>query len=239
MRKITSALIALAFIAFTAARLEAQLTKTVVSITGSVFDEVTKRPVGLVYKVVDKNGKIVTRGRSNAAQNGYYFVTGLKPGNSYKIIFNGGDNYFDKVYAIEIPNTDKYAEFSKDFLIPPKKKGVKIAQTVPTFERNKSKLRAGASFFLENILETLKRNKNVKFTISCYPDNDKDPSYNKKLTEGRCSALKEFFVKNGIDASRIAIEPHEKTDPQNPPPVKKRAKGKRYIGSAYYVINSF
>ncbi len=218
--------------------LDAQM-NTVVSITGSVFNSITKDPVRLEYQLLDESGKIIRRGRTNAAQNGYYFVTGLKPGVKYTMKFVGDKNYFDAQFEIDIPQTDKYAEFSKDFLVPPKAKGMELPQRVPVFELNKSKLRGGAEYFLDEILILLKTNPNMKFTIIAYPDNDLNGELNKQLTQQRCESLKQFFIKNGMNANNISIEAKSNTDPNNPPPTTKRAKGKRYIGSVYYIINEF
>ena len=212
---------------------------TVVSVTGSVFNSVTKDPIRIGYKILDENNKTIRRGKTNPAQNGYYFVTGLRPGKRYKMVFEGTDNYFKAEFDIEIPDTKKYQEFSKDYLISPKSKGMELPQQVPVFELNKNKLRGGAEFFLEDILKTVSDNSKMKFTIVSYPDNNKDINANKELTDARCKALKEFFVSKGISADRIKISANQSTDPKNPPPTEKRAKGKRYIGSVYYLVNDF
>lgn len=212
---------------------------TVVSITGSVFNSVTKDPIRVGYKLVDESDKVVRRGKTNPAQNGYYFITGLAPGGKYKLVFDGDDNYFKAEFAVEIPNTNKYEEFSKDFLISPKSKGMELPQRVPVFELNKSKLRGGADLFLEDIFQTLADNPALKFTIVAYPDNNSNEGTNETLTQSRCQALKEYFVAKKIDASRIEIKANKSTDPKNPPPTEKRAKGKRYIGSIYYLVNEF
>ncbi len=217
---------------------EAQL-KTVVSVTGSVFNANTKDPIRINYQLQDNTGKTIRRGKTNAAQNGYYFITGLKPGENYKLVFEGDENYFVSEFPVEIPNTDKYQEFSKDYLIVPKYKGVEIAQRVPVFEPNKTKLRGGADFFLEDFMKTLGENPNIKFKIIAFADNDGDEVVNEAVSKARCKALMDYFVSKGIGQDRITIESKNTTDPKNPPPKEKRAKGKRYIGSVYYVIDKF
>ncbi|KKS83894.1 MAG: hypothetical protein UV60_C0031G0002 [Parcubacteria group bacterium GW2011_GWA2_43_11] len=67
-------------------RAESQLLNTVVALTGNVFDAVTKEPVTVFVIVNDEWGNKVTATRSNAFENGYYYVTGLRPGNKYTII---------------------------------------------------------------------------------------------------------------------------------------------------------
>ncbi len=238
MRKIIF-LLAIFIFTITATDFSYSQMRTIVSVTGSVFNQITKDPIRVKYKVVNEKGKTITRGKTNASQNGYYFITGLKPGNKYKMIFDKNDGYFKANYTIDIPNTNKYAEFSRDFLVPPKYQGLEIPQMVSTFEINKTKLRGGSEFFLSDVVEMLKGNPTVKFTIVAYPDNAKDEAVNKSITDVRCKALYDFFTSNGISPDRIALDPHSSTDPKNPPPTKKRAKGKRYIGPIYYKIDSF
>jgi outer membrane protein OmpA-like peptidoglycan-associated protein len=215
-----------------------QVVTTVVSLTGSVFDAVTYQPVSAILKVTDENGKTVNGARSNGAEDGYYYITGLEPGKTYYVELIKR-NYFKEKYEIKLPKTNKYKEMSKDFTIKPKEKDSKIPLLVPPFERNKSKLRFGHEELLLDFQTTLLYNAQVKFEIVCFPDNNDDKAFNKKLTLERCESLKQYFMKSGVDESRITLSGNDKTDPDNPPPTASQAKGKRYIGTTYIVVKSF
>jgi len=94
--------------------------------------------------------------------------------------------------------------------------------------------------FLKNTLMTLKSNRKMTFKIRCFPDNNLNPSANLAITKARALSLKDYFISNGIAADRIVdIISESKTDPDLPPPISKRAKGKRYIGTTYIIVNSF
>jgi outer membrane protein OmpA-like peptidoglycan-associated protein len=216
----------------------AQLINTVVALTGNVFDGISKAPVTATIKITDEDGKRVNQTRSNAIENGTYYVTSLKPGKTYFVNISK-DDYFDEKFKITIANTDKYEEISRDFLIKPKAKGAKIPLPVPPFELNKSKLRYGAEDLLEGIQSTLVNNPDVKFEIVCYPDNNKDPKVNQQLTDERCLALKEYFTANGVESLRFKVQGSATTDPLRPPPTTKMAKGKRYIGTSYIVVTDY
>jgi len=216
----------------------AQLINTVVALTGNVFDGISKDPVTATIKITDENGKRVNQTRSNAIENGSYYVTSLKPGKTYYVNISKED-YFDEKFKISLANTDKYEEISRDFLIKPKVKGAKIPLPVPPFELNKSKLRFGAEDLLEGIQSTLVNNPDVKFEIMCYPDNDKDTKVNQKLTDERCQALKDYFTANGVEGMRFKTMGSATTDPLKPPPTTKMAKGKRYIGTSYIVVTDY
>ncbi len=211
---------------------------TTVSVTGSVYDAVSHEPVSVFLIVLDENGKRVSAARSNAADGGYYFIAGLKPGHKYTINI-GQKGYFKEQIPIEVPNTDRYEEISRDFLIKPKEEGVQIPIPVPPFELNKSKLRVGADAILDNMAETLKYNPDVKFEIQCYPDDAEDKEANRQLTKQRCESLKQYFTEQGLKESRISVSSSASVDPNNPPPTEKRAKGKRYVGPSYIVVKDF
>jgi outer membrane protein OmpA-like peptidoglycan-associated protein len=213
----------------------AQFSKLIVSLTGTIKDEVTGKPVDVEMEVYDDQGKITDKKNLKAANEGKYFLTGLNPGRNY-IIRIASTDYLNQEFTMAIPNTNKYAEFSRDFVVKPKVLGAKIKFKVPPFELNKTKLRAGSNFFLKDDIELLRRNRTLKVELACFPDNDNNADNNKKLTEGRCESLRDFFVANGIQPNRIITKSESKTDPENPPPLISGAKGKRYIGSIYFVI---
>ncbi len=213
----------------------AQMINPVVSITGSVMDASTRNPITAILIVTNEKGKRINVTRSNGLDNGKYFLTGLKPGKTYTITVSS-KFYLKEKYTFTIAETYKYTELSHDFLVMPLKEGAMIPLSFSPFELNKSKLRYGADYVLENIKGTMLNNPNVKFEIVCFPDSDVDPSGNLRLTKERAEAISKYLVMNGIDASRISVKGQKHTDPNNPPPKKKRAKGKRYVGPTYIKI---
>jgi len=226
----------LAFFMLLSGAAKSQLIGPVVSLTGNVFNEVTKQPVTAFLIVLDETGKRVAATRSNSAENGYYYITGLKPGKTYKLSLKQKE-FLSEDFDLVIPQTDKYQEISRDFLVKPMEKNAQLKLAVPPFELNKSKLRFGSEDVLDDYVSTLKSNPTVKFNIVCFPDNDNDKSLNQSLTSERAQSIKDYFQNKGIDASRLSIVTNPGTDPKNPPPTKKMAKGKRYIGSTYLVIS--
>ncbi len=214
----------------------AQFTSTVVSLTGSVIDQYSKKPVALTIEVLDSDGEKFTKAKSNA-KDGYYFLTGLKPGNKYTVQITDM-RYLKFIHEIEIPNTDKYSDYSKDIQVTTSRINSEIPISVPPFELNKASIRPGAENYLQEYVDILLDNPTVKIAIEVYPDNDADKNKNKLLTFGRAEALKNFFVKSGIDANRLDIKNYDSVDPENPPPSEKRAKGKRYVGSVVLKITA-
>lgn len=235
MRNLRFAIFAALLISFSA-NLNAQLVNAVVGVTGKVMNSETKEPEKVNIVVYDVSGKIINRLNSNSA-DGYYYIAGLKPGKTYFIEMQE-DGFFKERYELNVINSDKYLEISRDFLVRPLKEDIALKIKVPPFEINKSKLRYGSAIILEDITNTLKNNPKVEFKIVAYPDNEDNPSDNIELTESRANSLKDFFAVNGINPDRISVKGNKTLDPKNPKPKEKAAKGKRYIGTTYLVITS-
>jgi len=211
------------------------LINATVALTGNVFNQVNKLPETAVIKVLDMDGRRVGAARSNGAQNGAYFVPGLKPGQTYQVLITK-KNFMTEKYKVTVPNTGKYLEISQDFLIKPLKAGVQIPIAVTPFELRKSKLRFGSELYLDDWIDVFNDNPTVTFKVVSFPDQKGNAAENKKTTEERSKAIKEYFVSKGIGASRFATEGNGNVDPNNPPPTEKAAKGKRYVGPCYIEI---
>ena len=215
----------------------AQGNKTI-TMSGTIVDAISHDGVTAAVIVSDETGKRIGANRSNASDGGAYTITGLYPGKNYVVEIRT-QNYFKEKYQLNLANTTKYDNISRDYIAKPIGKNVKIPLPVPPFESNKSKRRFGANDILDDYASTLINNPEVKFELQCYPDNNLNKTENKTLTEERCNTLMSYFTSHGINALRISIKASEKTDPSNPPPSEKTAKGKKYIGSTYIVVISY
>lgn len=217
--------------------LNAQLTRTIVSLSGVVYDATTKKPISVNVEIYDQDMKRVNKVKSNS-NDGSYFITGLKPGQSYEIRVAEFE-YMRQSFPVTFPKTDRYAEFSRDITLLPKKVATKLAIPFKAFEVNKSKLKAGVDVLLKDYTELLKNNPTVRVKLVCYPDAAVDAAKNMELTKARAESLKSYFESNGLGADRFIVEGVSTIDPNNPPPTGKASKGKRYVGNCYIVIDSF
>ena len=208
------------------------LVSSVVSLTGNVINEITRLPETVAITVFDESGEKVTSTRSIANENGYYYLTGLKTGQNYTVRLKKKD-FLEEMWKFTVAKDGKYVELSHDFMVKPKEINSLIPVAVPPFEFNKSKLRYGAEFLLEDLKNTLVLNDNVTFQIVCYPDDNKDQAENQRITDERAKSLMVYFTSNGIPATRVTAIGSKTPDTKNPPPTGKLAKGKRYIGPSY------
>jgi len=208
--------------------------ETVVTLTGNMLNASSLSPVEANYSVLDASGKKLGPARRSNAIDGY-LVTGLRPGESYTIRIED-PRYFRQDYAIQIPKTSKYVEISKDFTVKPMEAGRSIAVAPSPFDLKKSALKVGSDEILGDMSRMLVMNPSVVVELVCYPDNDGSAAEVSKLTGDRTSALKAYFIKNGVSEQRIKVRVVSSTDPINPPPLRKGAKGKRYVGPVYLVV---
>ncbi len=210
-----------------------------ISLSGSIFAEycsdVCHPPATAEFEVHDITGKVIYNGKVQNKENGVYSISGLDAGETYYFVVNDS-SFLKMVFTLAIPFTDKYPEISKDFLIVPKKSGAEMVFDVSPFKYKSAKLKEGYYDFNGRVLEVLLQNPEINFEISCFPQNDDNPKVNLELTQERCSILRAFFISKGIQAERLTIKPNSETDPMNPPPDRKGAKGRRYNGSTYLVI---
>lgn len=221
---------------FTALQVQAQdnsALEAVVSVTGYVYDGETREPVNGVKVTFTKRGSNPNIATSN--KGGYYLVTSLEPGETYVVRIEK-PGYFQDEFEYSVPNTNRYQEVSRDVLMQPLRKGATIPVYVNPFELNKSKLKVGASEFLDEVAHMLRLNPNVRIEIACYPDSDANEAANMKMTNERCNAIRSYLTAKGVDTKRLSISAHGKTDPRNPAPIRKSPKGKRYVGSVYMTV---
>ncbi|GDX64355.1 hypothetical protein LBMAG35_11930 [Chlorobiota bacterium] len=206
----------------------------VMSVTGTVIDQTTRNPVSILVSFYDRNNKKIGSSKSNSV-TGYYLVTGLKQGETYKVQLESSE-FFKDEYEITLPVSKKYADVSRDFTVKPLVKGAKILLEVPPFELKKSKLRVGAEDYLADIKKMLVLNPGVSVEIQTYPDAEGDPAVNEAFTMERAQAIKKYLIDNGVREQKLTVKASGQTDSVNPPPRYKTAKGKRYIGPIYIMI---
>ncbi len=207
---------------------------TVVTLTGYFLNAQTLTPVEANYVVLDDQGKKIGSAFKSSVADGY-LQTGLKPGATY-IIRVEDPRYFRQEYKVEIPSTGKYMEISKDFVVRAMVAGRTVAINPAPFELRKSALRPGAEDDLDEVTKILVMNPSANIEIVCYPDAEASAADIQKLSAARAESLKRFFVAKGVSASRISLRAVSTLDPIDPPPIRKAAKGKRYIGPSYLVI---
>jgi hypothetical protein len=99
---------------------EAQFINVVLSLTGNVLDKTTHQPISMRLEAFDSKGNRIYYGRTKAENNGYYFITGLKPGMEYTLKFSDNEKYATTKELVKLPKSDSYQEIKRDFQIETK-----------------------------------------------------------------------------------------------------------------------
>lgn len=88
-----------------------------------------------------------------------------------------------------------------------KKEEIKVGQVVVlegiNFETNSAKITPDSEATLKKALDYMKNSPNESFEISGHTDSRGTKSKNQKLSEDRAKSVKDWLVKNGIEASRL------------------------------------
>ena len=95
----------------------------------------------------------------------------------------------------------------KATLVPTKLKALILAsKKVIQFEDGNSVLKTSSFSILDQIAEELKVNTNLKIIIHCHTDNKGSEIKNLALSNKRAKELAKYFIKKGIDMTRVSSE---------------------------------
>jgi outer membrane protein OmpA-like peptidoglycan-associated protein len=75
-----------------------------------------------------------------------------------------------------------------------------------TFDTDKDTIRKSSTKALDQAVEVLKANADIRIKISGHTDNQGDPTHNLDLSKRRAAAVKQYLVDHGVDAGRIETE---------------------------------
>ena len=209
---------------------------TVVTLSGFILDQQTLEAVEANYSLIDEAGKKIGQSHKASVADGY-LVTGLQPGKSYTVRVED-PRYFKQEFKFTVPMTEKYAEISRDFVVRKMQAGRRIMLMPPPFDLHKTAIKVGTEEDLRETAKLLSMNPGVKIEIVCYPDDAMPAPKAEQISTERGNALKAFLESQGINGSRITVFAVKTTDPLNPPPLRKGAKGKRYLGPVYLKVTS-
>jgi len=97
---------------------------------------------------------------------------------------------------------------------PPPAPRVKLGELgAAHFDFNKAEVKPAGAEILNGIVRTLKEHPTEKVEIEGYTDSVGSDAYNMKLSERRAEAIRNYLVRQGIEASRISTQGFGKTKP--------------------------
>ncbi len=81
------------------------------------------------------------------------------------------------------------------------------------FESDSDQMMPGSEVVLDNVIESLMNNPNIKLEIAGYTDDRGDPLYNRILSRRRAEAVMIYLVDHGIDARRLTAAGYGSDNP--------------------------
>jgi outer membrane protein OmpA-like peptidoglycan-associated protein/tetratricopeptide (TPR) repeat protein len=134
-----------------------------------------------------------------------------KPGVYDCVVFNGAvynitvnaEGYLTHTAQITVPEGADKKEIIHDVQLIRAEKGAKIVLNNIFFDFNKSTLRPNSYKSLNTLLSTMKRYPMMAIEISGHTDNVGTMTFNQRLSDARANVVRDFLVRNGIEAKRV------------------------------------
>jgi len=95
---------------------------------------------------------------------------------------------------------------------PEESLAARLASESIKFEQGKDEILSVAYVHLDKLTQLMKSNPYLNLNLNVHTDNSNSDSFAMTLTKDRASVLQEYFVKKGIDASRLKIIPFGDTN---------------------------
>ncbi|KAB1157302.1 OmpA family protein [Tenacibaculum aiptasiae] len=180
---------------------------------GVIIDQETNKPIaGVVVTVTDTDGKIQSKGVTDANGKFSLRVSKFKP----NILKAENDNYVftDKFIPEQYDGGNIRLELKKKKVEVKNDEDFKrILNTRIYYDYNKANIRKDAIAKLEKLIEFLQKHREVSLEIKSYADSRGRPEYNLKLSDKRTQKVIEFIEKRGVNKSRLIGKGYGETEP--------------------------
>ncbi|MBX7202091.1 MAG: OmpA family protein [Bacteroidia bacterium] len=186
--------------------------KPVVLITGVVYNQKTKQPVGdaaIRYEYLS-NGKEAGIARSSPETGEYKIV--LPFGHQYGFMASA-KSYLSVSDNMDLTNLDKYTEITRDLYLVPVEVGQIVRLNNIFFDFAKATLRPESYPELDRVVEFLQKNPTISIDISGHTDNVGSDADNLHLSSARAKAVLEYLMSKGIPPNAVSSTGFGETKP--------------------------
>ncbi|WP_343634828.1 OmpA family protein [Fluviicola sp.] len=184
--------------------------------------QATKAPVKVVVKGFNgkpyPNDKVLFVGQkskqtlSGVTNQAGQFVIQLPSGDVYDIrIQSIGDEI--EYNTLEIPAVKPGEFFEEAELVIEYDPGTTFSFTNLQFETAKADLKAASYAHLKNLVEIMKRKKDLKIRIDGHTDSDGEERANQILSQQRAESVRNYLISQGIDAGRMQAKGYGESKP--------------------------
>lgn len=212
--------------------MEAQPTATI-TLAGMLVDEETGDPLEAIVSVIDLDNGIEVAPKNVRKDGSYEFD--LIDKNNYLLVIQGDDFFrIEKLFYLDGDTLIK-SEATKI-----QNKKLKFQSVV--FENGKSEILDDMKEDLKKVVDFLLDNPKFDLTIAGHTDSDGNEDFNKKLSQKRADAIREYVMDEGsIDGTRIKAIGYGSDKPIKSPEVTEEDKSinRRVEFEIYYDETNF
>jgi OOP family OmpA-OmpF porin len=183
----------------------------VVLVMGKVIDAKTGKPVeATIHYEILPGGREAGLAHSNP-------VTG-----EYKISLPSGEHYGFRAESngyvavsqnLDIKKIKQYTEIKRDLKLVPMEVGQTVRLNNLFFDFNKSTIQSSSFAELDRLVELLKASPKMEVEISGHTDNVGNDATNKKLSNDRAKAVRDYLVSKSISSGRLKTIGYGKSKP--------------------------
>ncbi|MEX1002795.1 MAG: OmpA family protein [Crocinitomicaceae bacterium] len=183
-------------------------------ISGYVYDMATNEVIpGATIEFKDVSYKM-EHFEITADENGYY-EHDLEPNLELFLRASQKDYFADKALVFTLGATES-KDYTQDFYLEKIPKGEITIEGIE-YDFSLATLRPESKKILDNLIEFLQLNSNLKIEIRSHTDFRGNDAYNLDLSERRAQSVVDYLVDNGIPRSRLVPKGYGETKPAEIP----------------------
>ncbi|MDH7516294.1 MAG: OmpA family protein [Bacteroidota bacterium] len=187
----------------------------VVLITGRIYNSKTKKPIEteVVYESL-ADGTRVGSVKSNPLTGMYQII--LPSGKLYGFYANA-EGMYPVSQNIDLRGLDSYREIRRDLSLTPIEQGATITLNNIFFDFDKSDLRSESKPEIDRLIALLEASPSMRVQLNGHTDNVGTVEYNRKLSENRANAVREYILTHStVRSDRVTTKGFGFTRPVSP-----------------------
>lgn len=179
-------------------------------VQGTVTDAKTGKPLPSLVELVN-NADQQTVSKVQTDETGFYFIT-LPVGQDYTFSVNRkGYLFYSDLYELSKKEAD--STYVKDIALQPITANASVVLHNILFDFNSATLLPVSKVELNNLLQMMNQNPEVRVLIKGHTDNVGTDARNLELSTERAKAVAGYLIENGISKDRLSYKGYGATQP--------------------------